>query len=575
MDIRIALAQINPTLGDIFANTEKIRESIHQARERGASVIAFPELSISGYPPEDLLLHPDFIQKQEEALSAIASDVGSFLVIVGYARPRDPLLYNSAALLNRGKILDTYDKIFLPNYGVFDEKRYFTPGNRVIVLDGQRFTLGVNICEDIWIPDAVTETQGLAGGAELVLNISSSPYHKGKWEERREMVAIRARSIQGYIAYVNLVGGQDELVFDGRSFVMDPDGTLLAKGKLFQEEIVYADISPGHARGLRLSKEFASGRSGFQPRWPLERIDMEIESISSLPSPDTRPVRDAYDPEEEVYSALVTGTRDYIRKNGFTDVVIGISGGIDSALVTAVAADVLDSCRVHGVTLPSPYTSDESNEDAARLCENLKIDLTTIPISSPFASLKEVLEPVFQDLPEDITEENLQARIRGLILMAISNKFGHLVLTTGNKSEISVGYSTLYGDTAGGFAVIKDVYKTMVYRLARWRNRKAGFDLIPSRILEKAPSAELKPDQTDQDTLPPYEVLDSILKAYIEQRTPLAKLKGPDVDEELIQRVIRMVERAEYKRRQSPPGIKITPTAFGKDRRMPITNRFI
>ncbi|HPR64199.1 MAG TPA: NAD+ synthase [Thermoanaerobaculia bacterium] len=573
--IRLALAQINPTLGDIEGNKIRILDSISRARDAGSDIVAFPELCITGYPPEDLLLRRDFIRRQEEAVEEIALRIESFAVILGFAHLKDGKLFNGAAILNRGAVAGVYHKIFLPNYGVFDEKRYFEAGDRIVVMDWQGITIGINICEDIWIPGGVTEEQGFLGDAEIVVNISSSPFHHTKWLERLSMLSSRASTIRGAVGYVNLVGGQDELVFDGNSLVVNHEGNPLTKGLQFREDLLLADIDIEAIRSSRSDPAFRRDREAWTGRWPLQVVKIDLEHSSTLPEiPSRTEETQSPNPAEEVYEALVLGTRDYIEKNRFKDVIIGISGGIDSALTAAIAVDALGCHRVHGVSMPSPFTSSHSIEDAEVLARNLDFDLSTIPITEPYQSILQTMKPEFGEKPEDITEENLQARIRGMILMALSNKHGYLVLTTGNKSEVSVGYSTLYGDTAGGFAVIKDLYKTMVYRVARWRNEAAERAFIPPRILTKAPSAELKPDQTDQDTLPPYDVLDAILIAYIEQQLPIEEIVQKGLDRELVQRVIRMVDRAEYKRRQSPPGIKITPLAFGKDRRMPITNRW-
>lgn len=548
--LRLALAQINPTVGDIDGNVLKICDFITKAKKQNAAIVVFPELAVTGYPPEDLLLKPQFISDNLDALKRVQQKTEGITAVVGFVDPVRKLksdflsngvdknggIYNAAAILNNGKLIDIYHKIYLPNYGVFDEYRYFKAGQKapVYTLDG--VTIGVNICEDIWYQEGPAESQSLAG-ADIILNINASPYHMGKRSLREEMISTRASENRVVVAYLNTVGGQDELVFDGGSFIADKTGQIISRGSQFEEDLIISDIA-------------LDGNSTGSPQEPI-RIK-----------------------EEEVYKALVLGTRDYVKKNGFKKVVIGLSGGVDSSLVAAIAVDAIGKENVKGVFMPSPFTSKESREDSSELAKNLGIKIIDVPINEIFESYRKNLKREFKGFHEDITEENLQARIRGNILMSFSNKFGWLVLTTGNKSEMSVGYATLYGDMAGGFAVIKDVPKTLVYELCKWKNSKEGRAAIPERVLWKEPSAELKPDQKDTDTLPPYPVLDPILKAYIEDDKSFEDILSSGCEKECVQKVIKMIDKSEYKRRQSPPGIKITPRAFGKDRRFPITNKY-
>ena len=568
--LRLALAQINPIVGDLRGNAAKILEYVKRAEEAQADLVVFPELALTGYPPEDLLLKPQFIEKNLEVIRELAEKVGDIVAVVGFV-DLDEDLYNAAAVIYQHRIVDVYHKIFLPTYSVFDEDRYFSRGRRIPVYEIRGCRVGINICEDIWYPDGPAHHQAL-GGAELIVNISSSPYYAGKRRYRERMISVRGMDHTVYVGYVNMVGGQDELVFDGGSFVADPYGEIVARAKLFEEDLLVVDVDADTVLRARL----------HDPRIRKElELEQKTETIFVAPSEKRR--RNPVEPrvesvpplEEEILKALITGTRDYVNKNGFKKVLIGLSGGIDSSLVAAIATEALGPDRVVGVLMPSPYTSRESIEDAQELAENLGIRTYTVPITRIFEVFKEEMrENVWGDIPEDVTEENIQARIRGNILMAISNKFSWLVLTTGNKSEMSCGYATLYGDMAGGFAVIKDVMKTMVYRVAQCYNRLKGRDVIPKRVFIKPPSAELRPDQTDQDTLPPYEVLDKILKAYVEEDRSYREIVAMGFDPETVKRVIMMVDRNEYKRRQAPIGIKITPRAFGKDRRLPITNRF-
>ncbi|MCC6347872.1 MAG: NAD+ synthase [Nitrospirales bacterium] len=574
--VRLALCQINPTVGDLAGNVGKITEYIETASRHHPDIIAFPELAVTGYPPEDLLLKPQFINDTLEALHAIRERVEDFLVIVGFVDRRDDI-FNAAALLHNRRIVDIYHKIHLPNYSVFDENRYFQTGARCPVYRMGEVLFGFNICEDIWYPGGPTAVQALAG-AELIININASPYHIGKSGFREKMLSTRAYDNSVVIAYLNMVGGQDELVFDGHSLVVDQNGDFITAGKRFEEDMLVVDLDLEAVFMKRLHDPRRRQQTKALKREGVEEISLartpgSTEALQPLPPRNISRLSSCL-LEEEAYNALVLGTRDYVRKNGFRQVCIGLSGGVDSALVAAIAADAVGKENVACVFMPSPFTSRESREDAEELARNLGIRLTEVPITAAFEEYIGMLRPVFGDLPADTTEENLQARIRGTVLMALSNKFGWLVLTTGNKSEMSVGYATLYGDMAGGFAVIKDVPKTLVYALCRWKNEKEGRTVIPERILVKEPTAELRHDQKDTDSLPPYDVLDPVLKAYIEEDKAFDEIVALGGDEERTRRVIRMVDMSEYKRRQAPPGIKITPRAFGRDRRFPITNRY-
>ncbi|MDD3726044.1 MAG: NAD+ synthase [Candidatus Ratteibacteria bacterium] len=551
--IRLGIGQVNFTVGDIKGNCKKITDYIKKAQKNKVDILSFPELFITGYPPEDLLLKSTFIKENLNTISSLEKIVGDIVVIVGFVDTQDGNLYNSAGILHNRKKVAVYHKILLPNYGVFDEKRYFSAGNNPFIVDLSGISFGVNICEDIWHIEGPTKLQA-AKGAKLIFNISASPYSMGKTEEREDIIRQQCMENNITVCYTNLVGGQDEIVFDGGSFVMDNTGNTFYKAPSFREALFVIDIPIEKAEKTQKAAFYIS------------------HSISENKPFITIPEYKEITKEEEVYLALMIGLRDYVLKNGFKKVVLGLSGGIDSSLVATIASDALGSENVVGVFMPSRYSSKESEEDAKLLAENLKIAFITIPIDDIFTTYLETLSPIFSGKKLDITEENLQARIRGNILMALSNKFGYIVLTTGNKSEISVGYSTLYGDMAGGFAVIKDVYKTLVYKLAQYRNSVNV--VIPERILTKEPTAELRPDQKDQDTLPPYETLDGILKEYIEKDKNFTEIVSSGFDRETVRKVIAMVDRSEYKRRQAPPGTKITPKAFGKDRRMPITNRF-
>jgi NAD+ synthase (glutamine-hydrolysing) len=549
----------------------KILEWIDRARQVEADIVTFPELALTGYPPEDLLLKPQFIDANLSGLDKVVSGSRDITVIAGFVDRQDDI-FNAAAIAQNGKLITTYHKIYLPNYGVFDEFRYFQPGKRCPVLQMGRATIGVSICEDIWYPDGPVFQQALSGGAEVIINISSSPYHAGKRRWRERMLATRAGDNTVIVAYNNLVGGQDELVFDGDSLVFDENGDLVARGKQFEEDLIVVDLDIESVFRQRL----------HDPRRRQQKLDssqapevLQLTSRARQPKVLPRAVHnELLNNDAEIYQALVLGTRDYVIKNGFKKVVLGLSGGIDSALTACIAVDALGSDNVVGVLMPSEFSSRGSIEDSKRLGKNLGMELITIPITNVLDSFTSALKAGFKGAKPDVTEENLQARIRGTYLMSLSNKFGWLVLSTGNKSEISTGYCTLYGDMAGGFALLKDVMKTTVYRLAEHCNQTSGSERIPSEIIDKPPSAELRPNQLDTDSLPPYEVLDPILKAYVEEDRSFSEMVDMGFDEELVRRVIRMVDTNEYKRRQAAPGVKITPRAFGRDRRMPITNRF-
>jgi NAD+ synthase (glutamine-hydrolysing) len=573
--MRIALAQINPTVGDLEGNVSKIIDYLQRAKRLDADLIAFPELAVTGYPPEDLLLKSQFIDDNLQALKRIQESVSDITAIVGFVDRKNDI-YNAAALMHNKEIIDVYHKMYLPNYGVFDEYRYFQAGVRYPIYRIGDAWIGINICEDIWYPEGPARIQSLAG-AEVILNINASPYHIGKGRLREEMLSTRAFDNIVILAYLNTVGGQDELVFDGHSLILDQDGNVIIRGKQFEEDLIIADLN---LEGIMMKRLHTARRR--QEVMNLEKGTVEKITVSrkKLSHIEKRfPVRPksgyrTFDTMEEVYTALILGTSDYVKKNGFKGVVIGLSGGIDSSLVASIAADALNAQNVNGLFMPSPYTSKGSREDAYALADNLGIRVREVPIDTIMKSYRDALTKDFSGKPSDVTEENLQARIRGNILMAFSNKFGWLVLTTGNKSEMSVGYATLYGDMAGGFAVIKDVPKTMVYQLCKWKNDHADRVIIPERMFTKEPTAELRPGQKDSDTLPPYSVLDPILKAYIEEDRTFEEILSFGYDVEGSRKVIRMIDSSEYKRRQSPPGIKITQKAFGRDRRFPITNRY-
>ena len=576
--MRLAIAQVNPTVGDLRGNADLLITCLEEAARAGAAFVAFPELVVSGYPPEDLLLKEHFLRDCRRALDEVASAALEIVALVGVPWVEEGRLFNATAVLAGGRLRGLYRKIRLPNYSVFDEERYFHPGESVLVVQTPEARVGVNVCEDIWYPHGPTEEATLTGGADIVVNASMSPYHRGKGRDREAMLSARAADAGAYVVYVNGVGGQDELVFDGHSLVFSPTGELLYRAPQFEEALLLVDLDVEVARSTR-------GGGVATGTWPLEVL--EIVPLSRFcPAcsgtafrterravPAT--IRPVLDPVAEVYSALSLGAGDYVNKNRFKGVVIGMSGGVDSALTACVAVDALGADRVTGVSMPSRYTSEDTRSDARIECERLSIRFLELPIEAAFEAYLATLAEPFAGLAPGVAEENIQARIRGNLLMALSNKFGWLVLTTGNKSEIAVGYTTLYGDMAGGFAVIKDVPKTLVYELAHYRNRLApGLPPIPPSVLERLPSAELRPDQTDQDSLPPYEVLDRIIEAYVVHDESVAQIVAQDIDRPDVERMVALIDRNEYKRRQAAPGVRITAKAFGKDRRLPITNRY-
>jgi len=572
--LRIGLCQINTTVGDIEGNTKKILDYISKGKKVGADLLVFPEMAVTGYPPEDLLLMPKFIEANLRAVNKIAKATTSITVIVGFVH-KDGDIFNSAALLHNGKMIDVYSKTYLPNYGVFDEDRYFQVGKENFIFTLKSTPIGLSICEDLWYPGDPIRTQALYGGAELIVNISSSPYHAGKSIFRDKMISTRASDNMAMVAYCNLVGGQDELVFDGGSLIIDQKGELIIRGKQFEEDLVLSDLDMEAVFRMRLHDPRIRRERFSEEEKGLRKIELPAQIHSGkkwppIPKRDQKPL----DRLAEIYNALVLGTGDYIRKNGFQRVLIGLSGGIDSALTAAVAVDALGKQGVVGVAMPSQYSSKESLDDAKLLAKNLGVQFFTIPITEIFQAYLKTLSPSFKGLKPGVTEENIQARIRGNILMALSNKFGWIVLTTGNKSEMSVGYCTLYGDMAGGYAVLKDVPKTLVYELAKYKNKKDGKTIISKNVLVKPPSAELRPNQKDEDSLPPYSVLDPILQAYVEEDKGVEDIAKMGFKENMIKEVIQMVDRNEYKRRQSPPGVKITHRALGKDRRLPVTNKY-
>ena len=567
--LRLAMAQINVVVGDIAGNAEKISKWIGRAVELQADVVTFPELALTGYPPEDLLLKPQFIEANLAAIQHVAGSVSGITAVVGFVDRKDDI-FNAAAVIEGGKVAAVYHKMFLPNYGVFDEFRYFQAGRSCPVFRIGDATVGISICEDIWYPDGPFLHQSSSGGAQILINISSSPYHAGKRRWRERMLQTRAADNLVIVAYNNLVGGQDELVFDGDSLVFDERGEILARGRQFEEDLIVVDLDVESVFRQRLSeprrRQQTVQDSVAAAEFPLSR---HVRNRSPLESHKVQPLADV----AEIYQALVLGTRDYVGKNGFQKVVLGLSGGIDSALTACVAVDALGRENVSGVLMPSEFSSQHSIDDAEQLGKNLGIELLTIPIEEVFNAYKSSLSQAFRGTEPNVAEENLQARVRGNLLMALSNKFGWIVLSTGNKSEISTGYCTLYGDMAGGFAILKDVMKSTVYKLADYCN-SLGSERIPRSTIEKPPSAELRPDQLDTDSLPPYDVLDPILKAYVEEDRSLSDMVEMGFDPRLVQRIVRLVDVNEYKRRQAAPGVKITPRAFGRDRRMPITNKF-
>lgn len=584
--LRVGMAQINPVVGDLEENREKIRQQIRLARRKGVQFLTFPELAVTGYPPKDLLLKPTFIQRNRKCVEEILPETKGICVVLGFVDYTDDL-YNAAAILHDGKWIGTQHKIFLPNYDVFDENRYFQAGTQSLLFNLDCALFGVNICEDLWFPSGPTMDMARSG-AEIVVNISASPFHAGKGGMRQQMISTRAKDNLVILMFNNLVGGQDDLVFDGRSIIVNQQGQRIAEGKAFEEDLIVADLnledirhdrlkSPRNRRkaleakvsGTLLSVIPSKGNTHHPGKKPCQRkLDIGQNPFR------LREVHEVYDPYEEVYQALKLGLTDYVRKNGFKKVVIGISGGIDSALTAALAVDALGAKNVVGVAMPSRISSKESVEDAKVLSKNLGINMSVIPIEKIHEAFLSTLSKIFKGRKKDVTEENIQARIRGVILMSLSNKFGYLVLSTGNKSEVGVGYATLYGDMVGGLAVISDVPKTLVYELSKFRNSLAKKSVIPERILTKTPSAELSPGQKDSDTLPDYEILDGILHAYVELDESASEIMALGYDRKTVQKVISMIDRNEYKRQQAAPGIRITPRAFGSGRRLPITNKY-
>ena len=570
--LRVGLAQINVTVGDLKGNVARILACVEEARSLAVDLLTFPELAVAGYPPEDLLLRPQFVRDNLDALDTVVKGSTGITLIVGFVDAEEDI-YDAAAIIHDGHFVDVYRKQFLPNYGVFDEDRYFEPGSRCAVYEIAGVGVGVNICEDIWYPEGPAQAQAY-NGAQVIVNISASPFQAEKRFFRERMLSTRASDAACMLCYNNLVGGQDELVFDGNSMIIDPEGEIIGRARSFEEDLLVCDLNMDKVMQARLhAPRRRKERPAFTGAVPEKvRVSSKpfIAAKPPLPPHDVTPLEGV----AEVYAALVVGTRDYVRKNGFEKVVIGLSGGVDSSLVAVIAVDALGAENVVGVSMPSRFSSPGSRSDAQAIAENLGIRLITIPIEEAFTAYLGMLSEPFAGTEFGIAEENLQTRVRGNILMGLSNKFGWLVLATGNKSEMATGYSTLYGDMAGGFALIRDVPKTLVYKLVEYRNARDGKPVIPQAVLDKVPSAELKPGQADTDTLPSYEVLDPILQAYVEEDKSLADLLAAGFDEETIKRVITMVDRNEYKRRQAPPGVKITPRAFGRDRRLPIANRY-
>ncbi len=565
--LRIGLAQINPTVGALRRNLELILKYLEAARRQGVQLVLFPELAVTGYPPEDLILRDDFVRANLAAMEQITHASQGLVALVGFAEPIAHRIYNAAAVCADGRLLTTYHKICLPNYGVFDERRYFEAGRRPLVVQWNKLRIGINICEDIWTSAPIAEFEASVGGAHLLVNLSASPYHFRKGLEREHLVAGLARRSQAFFAYVNMIGGQDELVFDGQAFLFDPEGRLLLRSEQFEDRLIITEAA--------IDTDLPRPALGLAGRYELAEAVIPMPLLPPSGSPPAPIVARVREEADEIFAALVLGTRDYVRKNGFQKVVLGLSGGIDSAVTAVIAVAALGAENVVGVLLPSSFTAAASNEDALVLARNLGIATLTLPIRGLMAAYDETLATAFHGRPPDVTEENIQARIRGNLLMALSNKFNWLVLTTSNKSETAVGYSTLYGDMAGGFAVIKDVPKSKIYALARWINQH-GFPqaVIPQRTLERPPTAELRPNQTDQDSLPPYDLLDRIIEEYVEEDRSVAEMIERGLPAKVVQDVVKLIDRAEYKRQQAPPGIKISTKNFGKDRRMPITNGF-
>ena len=569
--LRLAGAQINPVVGDVDGNVERILAAYRQAAEQRAHLVVFPELAVTGYPPEDLVFKPSFLAASRAGVERVAAGIGDAAAAVGFVEPTHAGPANAAALCHRGRVLGVYHKVLLPNYGVFDEERYFVPGTEVLLASFGAVEVAVTICEDLWFPWGPMASAA-AAGAEVVVSLNASPYRLEKGDRLAPMLATRAADHGAHLFWVNQVGGQDELLFDGQSAYVDPQGRVLAKADAFTEELLVVDLALEEGATARLSdRPRRSPATDPRPALAVKRVRV-TDRLADPGPPGERRLAAPLGVEEEVYRALVTATRDYVHKNGFDTVHIGLSGGIDSSLVATVAADALGRDRVVGVAMPSSYSSESSVTDARALASSLGITLLELPIADPVEGFLAVLKEPFAGTEPGIAEENLQARVRGTLLMSLSNKLGSLVLTTGNKSELAVGYCTLYGDMAGGFAVIRDVPKALVYALARWRNG-AGV-VIPPAVLDKPPSAELRPGQLDTDSLPPYEVLDPILEGYVEDDASVDELVAAGFDRGVVERVVRLVDAAEYKRRQAPPGPKITGRSFGKDRRLPITNRF-
>ena len=568
--MRLALAQINTTVGDLDGNRERILGRITEAREANADLVLFPELAVTGYPPEDLLFRPEFLRQARRSLEEVAAHTTGIAALVGFPwLDRD--LFNACAILADGEVKAIYPKRFLPNDGVFDEVRYFQPGRDLLLLRVGEALIGPTVCEDIWQPGPPATDLALAG-AHVIANISASPFHVGKGQEREEMLITRARDNACWVVLVNAVGGQDELIFDGHSLVIDEEGEVVARAPSFEEALVVVDIDAETAIARRLvdARRRALAREREVPDPPVVDLGAERRQESAA----TPPLAEPLDHLEQMRLALELGLRDYVEKNGFSDIVIGVSGGIDSALTLALAMEALGPGRVHAVSMPSRYSSPETRRDAEAVARNLGASFREIPIDPIFDGFEQALAGAFEGKDRDLTEENLQARIRGTLLMALSNKFGWLVVATGNKSELSVGYSTLYGDMAGGFALLKDVYKTDVFRLSRHLNERAGRELITQTIIDRAPSAELRDNQRDEDSLPPYPALDKVLEAYVEEDRSREELMTDGFDRGTVDRALALIDRAEYKRRQAPPGVKLRPKAFGRDRRTPITNRW-
>jgi NAD+ synthase (glutamine-hydrolysing) len=571
--LRLALAQINSVVGDLVGNKERVLGRLEEAKGQGADLALFPELIVTGYPPEDLLLRPGFVAAAEQTLEEIARSCRGITALIGTPYfDRD--LYNACAVCAGGEVKAMYRKRFLPNYGVFDEDRYFAPGRDLIILELGKTLIGTTVCEDMWQPGPPATELALAG-AELLANISASPYHVGKEREREEMFVTRARDNSCFVAFCNAVGGQDELIFDGHSCVIDDEGNVLARAPGFEEALLVVDVDPKEVVGRRLRdiRRRALARERETPP-PVTVIHVGVEHAPANGKRAAGELVPFADELEQMRRALELGLRDYVEKNGFREVVVSVSGGIDSALTTALAAEALGPERVHCVSMPSRYSSEGTRTDAQRLAQNLGCPFLELPIHEVVEAFAETLAEPFAGTQSDLAEENIQARARGVILMALSNKFGWMAVAAGNKSELSVGYATLYGDMAGGFALLKDVYKTDVFRLARYLNERAGKELIPQSIIDRAPSAELRDNQLDQDSLPPYPELDEVLEQYVEHDRTLEELSEDGFDKDVVERAVSMIDRAEYKRRQAPPGVKLRPKAFGRDRRTPITNRW-